>query len=50
MGVDVKLNNSAILYHCIRIFINLQQGENETNDTFKLRFDNVYETMYLDGG
>ena len=46
-GLKVKLNKPASLYHCIISFINLQQGENEMNDTFKLRFDNVYETMEL---
>ena len=44
-GLDVKLNNPAILYNFIRIFINLQQEENEPNDTFRLRWDNVCETM-----
>ena len=45
--LDGKLNNPASLYHCIISFINLQQGENETNDTFKLSWDNVYDTMEL---
>ena len=49
-GMYVKLNKLASLYHCIRSFINLRQGENERNDTFKLRWDNVYETMELEGG
>ena len=48
-GLDVKLNKPDSLYHCIRIFINLRQGDNEPNDTFKLRWDNVYETMELAG-
>ena len=48
-GLDVKTNQSAILYHYIRIFINLQQGENDPNDNFKLRWDNVYETTELAG-
>ena len=48
--LDVKLNNPASLYHCIRSFINLRQGEYEPNDNFKLRWDNVYETMELDRG
>ena len=48
-GLDVNLNKSASLYHCIRIFIDLRQGENDPNDTFKLCFDNVYETMELAG-
>ena len=48
-GIDVKTNQSAILYHYIRIFINLQQGENDPNDNFKLRWDNVYETTELAG-
>ena len=49
-GIDVKINKSASLYHCIRIFINLWQEENELNDSFKLHFDNVYKTMELSGG
>ena len=31
-------------------FNNLQQGENEPKNTFKLRWGNVYETMDLAGG
>ena len=49
-GLNVKLNKSASLYQCIRSFINLRQRENDPNDTFKLRWDNVYETMDLAGG
>ena len=49
-GLDVKLNKSASLYHCIRIFTNLLQGGNEPNDTFKLRWKNIYETMEMAGG
>ena len=30
--------------------MNLQQVENEPNDTFKLRWGNIYETMELAGG
>ena len=48
--MDDKLNKSAILYHCIRSFINLQHGENDPDDNFKLRCDNVYETMELARG
>ena len=48
--LDGKLNNPASLYHCIISFINLQQGENETNDTFKMPWDNVFDTMDMDGG
>ena len=48
--LDVKLNKPASLYHCIISFINLQQGENETNDTFKMPWDNVFDTMDMDGG
>ena len=47
---DVKLNSSANLYLFIRSFINLIQGENDPNDTFKLGCDNVYETMEIFGG
>ena len=47
---EYQLNNSSSLYHCINIFINLRQGENEPKDNFKLRWDNVYETMELAGG
>ena len=49
-GIDVKLNKPASLYHCTRSFINLRQGGNLPNDTFKLRWDIVYETMELAGG
>ena len=49
-GLGVKISKSSSLYHCIRIFLNLRQGENDPNDTFKLRWDNVYETMDLAGG
>ena len=49
-GIEVKLNKSTSLYHCIRIFINLRQGENEPIDTFKLLWENIYETMDLAGG
>ena len=49
-GLDVNLNNSASLYHCIISFIELRQVENYPNDTFKLCFDNVHETMELSGG
>ena len=28
----------------------MKQGANDPNDTFKLCFDNVYETMKLDRG
>ena len=28
----------------------MQQGENDPNENSKLRFDNVYKTMDLDGG
>ena len=44
-GIDVMLNKSAILYHCIRGFIDLIQGETDPSDTIKLRFDNIHETM-----
>ena len=50
VGISVKLNKSVSLYHCIRRFINLEQRENEPNDNFKLRWDNVYDTMELTGG
>ena len=48
--LDVKLNNSAILYHAIRGFINTIQRKAYSKDTFKLFFHNIYETMELDGG
>ena len=49
VGLDVKLNKSSSLYHCIGRYINLQQGENDPNDTFKLRWGNVYETLSWQG-
>ena len=48
--INVKINKSDSLYHCIRRFTNLRKGENEPNDTFKLRWGNFYETMDLVGG
>ena len=47
MVIDVKSNKSASLYHFIKSFINLRQGVNEQNKTFKLRWYNVYEIMDL---
>ena len=46
-GLDVKLNNSASMYHWIRGFINMIQGTTDTNDNFKLRFNNIYESTDL---
>ena len=43
--LDVKLKKLASLYHCIRIFIKLWQGENDPNDNIKFRFDNIYDTI-----
>ena len=48
--LDVKLNKSASLYHCIVTFIKFWQVENELNNTFKFRWDNVYETMEMARG
>ena len=48
--VNVKLNKSASIYRCMQGFINMRQGEAEPNDTFKLRLDNIYETMELSDG
>ena len=44
-GIDVKLNKSASLYHAIQWFINIRQGESDPQNTFKLHFYNIYETM-----
>ena len=49
-GLNVQLNKSASIYHCRRSLINLIQGENHPNDTFKLRWGDVYDTMNLAGG
>ena len=49
-GIDVKPKKSDILYHTIWGFINMRQVENNPNDTFKLRFDNIFETVELAGG
>ena len=46
-GIDIKLNNSVNLYHAIQYFVNKKQDEADTNDAFKLRFENVYKTMEL---
>ena len=48
-GIDVKLNKSTSLCHSIQIFINMRQVKIDPNETFKLRFDNIYETMELTG-
>ena len=48
-GLGLKLNKPSSLYHHIRSFINLRQGENNPYDNFKLRWDNVYETMEIAG-
>ena len=48
-GIYVKLNKSDSIYHCIRGFINTKQGETDPNDTFKLLFDSIYETVELSG-
>ena len=37
-GLDVKLNNSATLYHTIQGFINIKQVKYEPNNTFKATF------------
>ena len=49
-GLDVKLNKSASLYHCIRYFIKMIQGETEPKITFKFRFNNIYITIELASG
>ena len=49
-GINVKLDRSATLYHTIRAFVNMKQGEAEPNYIFNIRFDNIYETMELSGG
>ena len=50
MGLDIKLNNPAVLYHFIISFINLRQVQYELNNNLKLHWDNVYDTMDLSGG
>ena len=47
--IDVKLNKSTSLCHSIWIFINMRQVKTDPKETFKLRFDNIYETMELTG-
>ena len=49
-GLDVKLNNSASLYHCIISFIICDREKMSQKNTFKLRFGNVYEIMEMAGG
>ena len=48
-GIDIKLNNSARLYHSIRGFMNTRQGKNYHNDAIKLSFNNIYKTTELTG-
>ena len=48
-GLNVKLNKSDSLYHCIKKIVNLIKGENEPDDTFILHWDNVYETIDMSG-
>ena len=49
-GLDIKLKKFVRLYHVIRGFIPMRQGKTDPKDTFKLRFDNIYENMKLAGG
>ena len=49
-GFDLKLNKSDTLYHTIRGFVNTKQGEDESNNNSKLRFDKFCKTMDLDSG
>ena len=46
-GIDVNLTKSDILYHIIRGFINMRQGETGSNEAFKLHFENIYKTTEL---
>ena len=48
--LDVKLNKQATLYHAIQGLINMNQGKSEPNESFEIRFDNVYNTMEIAGG
>ena len=48
--IGVKLNNYDSLYHAIWGFLNRKQGEDEPNKSFKLRFENFYNTMEITGG
>ena len=49
-GIDININKSSRLYHTIQYFINIKQGKTDTNDAFKLHFENIYETMEPAGG
>ena len=49
-GIDVKLNKTVSMYHCIIYFINMRQRDTDPNNTFKFRFNNIYETMAIAGG
>ena len=44
-NINVKLKKYASLYHVIQSFLNMKQGKAGPNNAFKLRFDNIYETM-----
>ena len=49
-GLEIKFKDSTSLYHAIQGFMNMRQGETDPKDDFKLRFDNIYETIELAGG
>ena len=47
--MEIKINKYSSLYHDIKGFIKTRQFETGTKDTLKLRFDNIYETVNIDG-
>ena len=49
-GLDVKMKKFDSLYHAIRGFINMIQGKTDPNDSFNLRYYNIYETIKLSSG
>ena len=48
-GIEVKLNNSATLHHTIRGFVKTKKGASESNDNFRINFDNIYKNMDIAG-
>ena len=49
-GLDTKVNLRVSLHAEMLSFINMRQGEYETNDIYLTRFKSVVETLKLAGG
>mmetsp|Transcript_11443 Transcript_11443/g.16184 ORF Transcript_11443/g.16184 Transcript_11443/m.16184 type:complete len:134 (-) Transcript_11443:1703-2104(-) len=49
-GLDTKVNLRVSLHAAMLNFLNIRQGENETNDDFLTRFKSMAETLKIAGG